>query len=79
MVNSYGPLGETNGCPPLEAVGKHFRVLDDDGEVYASGTAYLEEDDTGFEVLDYFTAMYGCTSIQYYEWNPTRGWGWFTL
>jgi hypothetical protein len=45
-----------------------FRLLDDDGVVYAYGMA---KDDIDFEPLDYYMYAYGCTEIQYK--NPKTG------
>lgn len=39
-----------------------FRLLDDDGEVYAYG---VSDDDNSFSPLDYYTYSYGVTEIQY--------------
>lgn len=42
---------------------KHkFRLLDDDGIVYAYG---LAKSDSSFAPLDYYQNSYGCTEIQY--------------
>lgn len=46
----------------LDGPGKRFRLFDDDGELYFSGTLY--GDYTGFEPLDDFGRDgYGCTEI----------------
>lgn len=45
-----------------------FRLLDDDGNVYAYG---MSNDDSSFEPLDYYAYNYGVTEIQYK--NPKTG------
>lgn len=45
-----------------------FRLLDDDGNVYAYG---MSNDDSSFEPLDYYAYDYGVTEIQYK--NPVTG------
>jgi len=50
--------------PPLY----RFRLLDDDGIVYAYG---VSTDDSSFAPLDRYEYIYGCTEIQYK--NPTTG------
>lgn len=39
-----------------------FRLLDDDGEIYAYG---VSTDDSDFDPLDAYMYVYGCTEIQY--------------
>ena len=39
-----------------------FRLLDDDGIVYAYG---VSDDDSSFSPLDYYSPLYGVTDIQY--------------
>ena len=39
-----------------------FRLLDDDGTIYAYGKA---KEGVDFEPLDYYMYSYGCTEIQY--------------
>lgn len=46
-----------------------FRLLDDDGEVYAYGYADSDDDEEAFAPLDEVGSSYGCTEIQYK--NPT--------
>ena len=46
----------------------HFRLLDDDGIVYAYG---MSTDDSSFAPLDRYMYDYGCTEIQYK--NPVTG------
>lgn len=41
---------------------ERFRLLDDDGTVYAYGKA---KEGVDFELLDYYMYEYGCTEIQY--------------
>lgn len=54
-----------------QRVHKHqFRLLDDDGVVYAYGWS---ADDSSFAPLDWATSAWGCTSIEYWngnEWEP---------
>lgn len=45
-----------------------FRLLDDDGEVYAYGVG---TNSSSFAPLDRFMPLYGCTEIQYK--NPLTG------
>ena len=45
-----------------------FRLLDDDGIVYAYGEC---TDDSSFAPLDKYMPLYGCTEIQYR--NPDTG------
>lgn len=45
-----------------------FRLLDDDGNVYAYGKA---DDDSTFEPLDCYAGAYGVTEIQFK--NPVTG------
>lgn len=48
---------------------KHkFRLLDDDGVVYAYG---YSDDDSSFAPLDRYQPAYGCTELQYK--NPENG------
>lgn len=44
-----------------------FRLYDDDNHLYYEGFAYIAEEETGFEPLDWANHDTGCTSIQY--WN----------
>ena len=46
----------------------NFRLLDDDGIVYAYGKC---TDDSSFAPLDTYMEIYGCTEIQYK--NPKTG------
>ena len=50
--------------PPLF----NFRLLDDDGVIYAYG---VSTDDSSFAPLDRYMYDYGCTEIQYK--NPSTG------
>lgn len=45
----------------VEGCDRRFRLLDDDGEVYAYGKASKET----FEPLNAYKYVYGCTEIQY--------------
>lgn len=45
----------------VEGCDRRFRLLDDDGEVYAYGKASKET----FAPLDTYMNVYGCTEIQY--------------
>ena len=45
-----------------EGMTQEFRLLDDDGIVYAYGKA---KEGVDFEPLDYYMYSYGCTEIQY--------------
>lgn len=42
-----------------------FRLLDDDGEVYAYGWSTDGDSEDAFEPLDYYASHYGVTEIQY--------------
>lgn len=48
-----------------------FRLLDDDGEVYAYGKSTHNNDEAAFAPLDRYMYDYGCTEIQYK--NPETG------
>lgn len=56
---------EKFGCVPTL---HSFRLLDDDGEIYAYGKS---TDDSDFAPLDRYMYDYGCTEIQYR--NPATG------
>lgn len=45
-----------------EGMTENFRLLDDDGVIYAYGKA---KEGIDFEPLDYYMYSYGCTEIQY--------------
>lgn len=47
--------------PPLY----DFRLLDDDGIVYAYGKSTDNSSEDAFEPLDCYEYVYGCTEIQY--------------
>lgn len=50
-----------------------FRLLDDDGIVYAYGYCKTNDDEDAFNPLDYYMYDYGVVSIEY--WNPvTKTW-----
>lgn len=57
-------IGQLGQLPPLY----RFRLLDDDGIVYAYG---VSTDDSSFAPLDRYEYVYGCTEIQYK--NPKTG------
>ena len=57
-------IEEWGQVPPLFK----FRLLDDDGIVYAYG---MSTDDSSFAPLDRYAPAYGCTEIQYK--NPNTG------
>ena len=46
-----------------------FRLLDDDGIVYAYGLNTSCDDDSAFSPLDRYEPEYGCTSIEYQNSN----------
>lgn len=45
----------------------YFRLLDDDGYVYAYGYSSSDDDEEAFEPLDAYEYDYGVTEIQYYN------------
>jgi hypothetical protein len=58
---------DTKGMP------HKFRLLDDDGIIYAYGQCSSCDDDDAFDPLDTTGVDYGCTEIQYK--NPeTKKW-----
>lgn len=48
-----------------------FRLLDDDGEIYAYGKSTDCSSEAAFAPLDRYECEYGCTEIQYR--NPVTG------
>ncbi len=47
---------------------KHlFRLLDDDGDVYAYGWSSDNESELAFDPLDWAASQWGCTSIEYWD------------
>ena len=48
-----------------------FRLLDDDGEIYAYGKSTDNSTEAAFDPLDQYMYEYGCTEIQYK--NPETG------
>ena len=42
-----------------------FRLLDDDGIIYAEGISSTNDDQKAFRPLDRYQNDYGCTEIQY--------------
>ena len=57
-------LAEGRGSAPLYS----FRLLDDDGTVYAYGKS---TDNSSFAPLDKYKPLYGCTTIEYRD--PVTG------
>ena len=45
----------------------YFRLLDDDGLIYAYGYSSSDDDEDAFEPLDALQDDYGVTEIQYYN------------
>lgn len=69
-VGTVGPRGASK-TPPDDDLGRTFRMLDDDGEVYYHGT--IIGDFEGFEPLDDFgMPNAGCTAIEYMEHRDGR-------
>ena len=66
---------ETVATKPKELNCK-FRLLDDDGVIYAYGYSDSDDDEQAFEPLDHYQGAYGCVEIQYK--NKTNG-KWETL
>ena len=65
---SYGSIDTDTTAP-----GEQFRMFDDDGELYYSGSIWGDYD--GFEPLDDFgMPSAGCTGIQYK--NDKGEWKW---
>lgn len=58
-------LNKEQGCVPELFT---FRLLDDDGEIYAYGKSTKND---SFAPLDAYEGSYGCTEIQYR--NPVTG------
>lgn len=42
-----------------------FKLLDDDGELYAKGLCSDEDSENAFEPLDFASSEWGCTDIQF--------------
>ena len=61
---------ETIAKKPKELNHK-FRLLDDDGNIYAYGYSDDSDSEEAFAPLDYYQGYYGCTEIQYK--NPETG------
>lgn len=80
--NATGRCGPRN-CPDIVPAGwraEHFRMEDDDGELYYSGTLFFHPDcedqspDVWFFPLeDFGEPNAGCTSISYYD-GVSRTW-----
>lgn len=49
-------------CPKPKGLDHKFRLLDDDGVIYAYG---YSNNDSSFAPLDCYEGAYGCTEIQY--------------
>jgi transposase len=58
-------------APKPKDLNYKFRLLDDDGRIYAYGYSDAENDEDAFEPLDYYGSLYGVTEIQYI--NPESG------
>lgn len=70
-----GPVGEFALRRLESGQGTQFRLLDDDGEIYATGIYDGSADDEGaFSPLEFGAANWGATEIQY-----RRGRRWETL
>jgi hypothetical protein len=73
---TVGPSGATLSHAEIKASpdARQWRVLDDDGEVYARGYAVGDVDgEDGFAPLDgWAQPMFGCTEIQYQ--SPDGAW-----
>ena len=70
---SYGSGDRPERSPATTTPGKQFRMFDDDGELYYSGTIWGDYD--GFEPLDDFgMPSAGCTGIKYR--NDKGEWKW---
>lgn len=50
-----------------------FRLLDDDGVVYAYGYSKTNDDENAFRPLDYYEGAYGVTMIEYWN-SETKEW-----
>lgn len=58
-------------CEKPEGLNYKFRLLDDDGIIYAYGYSDDKDSEKAFEPLDRYMPDYGCTEIQYK--NPDTG------
>lgn len=66
-----GKMFWTDDRHAYENKDQKFRMYDDDKILYYEGFAYIdEENETGFEPLDWGTAYAGCTRIEY--WNTIK-------
>ena len=60
---------------------KKFRVKDDDGEIYFTGSSIIWGDDDERDylgVLDEFAIGYGCTTVEFYM-NEGGKKGWYAI
>mgnify|MGYP003153688280 FL=1 len=74
-VGVVGPRSATLTSEEIIAAGHHFRMYDDDGELYYEGYCTNNTDERAFAPLEHFgTPNAGCTGIKYegasgkYEW-----------
>lgn len=58
-------------CAKPKELNFKFRLLDDDGFVYAYGYSNDDSSEEAFRPLDEIGSQYGCTEIQYK--NPKTG------
>ena len=61
-------IEKTGSVPPLY----DFRLLDDDGYVYAYGKSTDNRTESAFAPLDRYMDAYGCTEIQYKNQNTGK-------
>lgn len=66
-VGVFGPTGYNGNQADIRDKGEHFRMYDDDGELYYEGYFYPHNEDSDeFEPLSFFgTPSAGCTEIRY--------------
>lgn len=70
-VTDSGKDEKTHACHT--AYPYKFRLLDDDGVIYAYGYSKTNNDENAFLPLDYYAGAYGVTMIEYR--NPkTKEW-----
>ncbi|MAG28119.1 hypothetical protein CMI47_21545 [Candidatus Pacearchaeota archaeon] len=76
ITNDIIDKGKSNGLILTDGRGEkqrmehRFRMLDGDGEVYFEG---LIDDDSNFAPLDVWGINYGCTSMQFWNYD-TQQW-----
>lgn len=63
-------------CGKPDELDFKFRLLDDDGVVYAYGYSSSNDDEKAFAPLDAYSGAYGVTEIQYRNANTGK---WETL